>query len=195
VTDLSPYSSPWRRHDWPLWGCRPPLLPAISKQAPGSLIGGNLSVDAVSEFSILNPNYSTENGRTSGGLSARSRVLALTSFMAAPANSFETALSTPGFFGSGHHSALPPPSIWGSWQRSSRPRCRRDHLDGSDFKTGAGRVEGYLVSLRGLHSKIDTHSESVPGPTLGKRGRQIPTEFACRREAKASYRSVAFVSG
>jgi carboxypeptidase family protein/TonB-dependent receptor-like protein len=45
-----------------------------SNQAPGSLIGGNLGVDAVAEFSILTTNFSTEYGRTSGGvISAISR--------------------------------------------------------------------------------------------------------------------------
>jgi hypothetical protein len=39
-----------------------------SNQAPGSLIGGNLGVDAVSEFSVLTTNYATEYGRTSGGV-------------------------------------------------------------------------------------------------------------------------------
>jgi hypothetical protein len=39
-----------------------------SNQAPGSLIGGNLGVDAVSEFSVLTTNYPTEYGRTSGGV-------------------------------------------------------------------------------------------------------------------------------
>src|ERR1700675_219042 len=45
-----------------------------SNQAPGSILGGNLGVDAVSEFSVLTTNYSTEYGRTSGGvISAISR--------------------------------------------------------------------------------------------------------------------------
>ena len=35
---------------------------------PGSVLGGNLGVDAVSEFSVLTTNYSTEYGRTSGGV-------------------------------------------------------------------------------------------------------------------------------
>src|SRR6202140_930573 len=35
---------------------------------PGSLLGGNLGTDAVEEFSILTTNYSTEYGRTSGGV-------------------------------------------------------------------------------------------------------------------------------
>jgi hypothetical protein len=39
-----------------------------SNQAPGSLIGGNLGVDSVAEFSILTSNYATEYGRTSGGV-------------------------------------------------------------------------------------------------------------------------------
>jgi hypothetical protein len=39
-----------------------------SNQAPGSILGGNLGVDAVSEFNVLTTNYSTEYGRTSGGV-------------------------------------------------------------------------------------------------------------------------------
>jgi hypothetical protein len=39
-----------------------------SNQAPGSIVGGNLGVDAVSEFNVLTTNYSTEYGRTSGGV-------------------------------------------------------------------------------------------------------------------------------
>jgi hypothetical protein len=36
--------------------------------APGSILGGNLGVDAISEFSVLTTNYSTEYGRASGGI-------------------------------------------------------------------------------------------------------------------------------
>jgi Carboxypeptidase regulatory-like domain/TonB dependent receptor/TonB-dependent Receptor Plug Domain len=39
-----------------------------SNQSPGSILGGNLGVDAVSEFSVLTTNYSAEYGRTSGGV-------------------------------------------------------------------------------------------------------------------------------
>jgi outer membrane receptor protein involved in Fe transport len=39
-----------------------------SNQAPGSILGGNLGADAVSEFMILTTNYSTEYGRSSGGV-------------------------------------------------------------------------------------------------------------------------------
>jgi hypothetical protein len=39
-----------------------------SNQAPGSILGGNLGADAVAEFSVLTTNYSTEYGRTSGGV-------------------------------------------------------------------------------------------------------------------------------
>ena len=49
------------------------LLDGISindytNQAPGSILGGNLGVDAVSEFSVLTSNQGAEYGRTSGGV-------------------------------------------------------------------------------------------------------------------------------
>jgi hypothetical protein len=39
-----------------------------TNQAPGSILGGNLGVDAVSEFTVLTSNQGAEYGRTSGGV-------------------------------------------------------------------------------------------------------------------------------
>jgi hypothetical protein len=36
--------------------------------APGSVLGGNLGVDAIQEFSVLTTNYSAEYGKTAGGV-------------------------------------------------------------------------------------------------------------------------------
>jgi hypothetical protein len=39
-----------------------------SNGAPGSVLGGTIGVDAIQEFSVLTSNYSTQYGRTSGGV-------------------------------------------------------------------------------------------------------------------------------
>src|SRR6202030_998774 len=36
--------------------------------APGSVLGGNLGVDAIEEFSVLTSNYAADYGKTSGGV-------------------------------------------------------------------------------------------------------------------------------
>jgi hypothetical protein len=39
-----------------------------ANSAPGSVLGGDLGVDAIGEFSVITSNYSSEYGRTSGGV-------------------------------------------------------------------------------------------------------------------------------
>src|SRR5260370_24637332 len=39
-----------------------------ANSGPGSVIGGNLGVDAIAEFSVITGNYSAEYGKTSGGV-------------------------------------------------------------------------------------------------------------------------------
>ena len=43
-------------------------IDSFTNGGPGSVLAGNLGVDAVQEFSVLTTNYSTEYGRTSGGV-------------------------------------------------------------------------------------------------------------------------------
>jgi hypothetical protein len=40
----------------------------LHNAAPGSILAGNLGVDAIAEFSVLTSNYSAEYGKTSGGV-------------------------------------------------------------------------------------------------------------------------------
>ena len=40
----------------------------FSNGGPGSILGGNLGVDAIEEFSVLTSNYSSEYGKTAGGV-------------------------------------------------------------------------------------------------------------------------------
>src|ERR1700680_4100157 len=62
---------------WTISGARPQQnnyrldgvsLNDYANGAPGSVLGGNLGVDAIQEFSVLTSNYSAEYGKTSGGV-------------------------------------------------------------------------------------------------------------------------------
>ena len=64
--------------------------------APGSVLGGNLGVDAIQEFSVLTTNYSADYGKTSGGVVNAITRSGTNRFTEALTSSFAIARSTPG---------------------------------------------------------------------------------------------------
>ncbi|HKW66339.1 MAG TPA: TonB-dependent receptor [Terriglobales bacterium] len=73
-----------------------------SNQAPGSILGGNLGADAVSEFSVLTSNYSAEYGRTSGGVISAITRSGTNSFHGSAYEFLRnSALDAPNFFDAG----------------------------------------------------------------------------------------------
>ena len=80
-----------------------------SNTGPGSLLGGNLGSEAVAEFSVLTTNYSTEYGRTSGGvISAITK--SGTNNIHGSAYEFvrNSAFDAPNFFDNSSNSPKPP---------------------------------------------------------------------------------------
>jgi len=101
--------------------------------APGSVLGGNLGVDAIQEFSVLTSNYSAEYGKTSGGV-----VNAITTLwnqwtcMGVSTNFSGTAHSTPGNFFDG--AKIPSFKRNQFWRRDRRPHHKEPHFFFADYK-------------------------------------------------------------
>jgi outer membrane receptor protein involved in Fe transport len=91
---------------------------------PGSVLGQNLGVEAIQEFSVLTSNYSAEYGKTSGGVvNAISR--SGTNQFHGSAYEFlrNSALDAPGYFEGG----TPPPFKRNQFGASAGGPIRKDH--------------------------------------------------------------------
>lgn len=96
-----------------------------SNGGPGSVIGGNLGVDAIQEFSVLTGNYSAEYGKTSGGVvNAISR--SGTNLFHGSLYEFlrNSALDSPGYFEDGQV----PPFRRNQFGAAAGGPIRKDHL-------------------------------------------------------------------
>ena len=96
-----------------------------SNGGPGSVIGGNLGVDAIQEFSVLTSNYSAEYGKTSGGV--------VNAISRSGTNDFHgsvyeflrnSALDSPGYFEGGQV----PPFRRNQFGAAAGAPIRKDHL-------------------------------------------------------------------
>src|ERR1700676_2118379 len=73
-----------------------------SNGGPGSVIGQNLGVEAIQEFSVLTSNYSAEHGKTSGGVGTPFSPSGTTKFHGSVYEFLRnSALDSPGYFDKG----------------------------------------------------------------------------------------------
>src|SRR5712691_3402350 len=95
-----------------------------SNGGPGSVLGQNLGVEAIQEFSVLTSNYSAEYGKTSGGV--------VNAISRSGTNQFHgsvyeflrnSALDSPGYFEGG----TPPPFKLNQFGASAGGPIRKDH--------------------------------------------------------------------
>jgi hypothetical protein len=136
--------------------------------APGSLLGGNLGVDAISEFSVLTTNYSTEYGRAAGGVVNATTKSGTNQFHG---NAYEflrnSALDGRNFF-----------------DGATVPQFRRNQFGGS----AGGPIKKDRVFIFGDYEglrQVLNATQSSPVPTAAARqgilqgGTPLPPGFAC----------------
>src|SRR5882762_7535644 len=124
--------------------------------APGSMLGGNLGVDAIQEFSVLTTNYSAANGRTSGGVI-----------------SAVTKSGTNAFHGNAYeflrNSALDADNFFDNANGIKKPPFRRNQFGasaGGPLRKDKTFVFGDFEGLR--HSKGIAFTDTVPSPAARK---------------------------
>jgi hypothetical protein len=119
---------------------------------PGSVLGGNLGTEAVQEFSVLTTNYSTEYGRTSGGV-----VSAI------------TKSGTNQFHGSAYeylrNSALDAANFFDNATQSAKAPLRRNQFGAS----GGGPIRKDKTFIFGDYEEVKqnlgtTQTNTVPSP-------------------------------